>query len=220
MAKTAASVTSVPPPGPVEPDAFQRAHDALLADRTLQLKLPIPKPDPPPKPPPEWLKGVGEFFNAMGPVFSVVFWVLVIAGIALLVFFIVRALWGAELGWTRKAKSKEQPVDWRPDRERARVLLEDADALADQGRFDEAAHMLLLRGVADIIARRPKLIGPSLTSRDIAALPEIPDQARPAFAEIAELVERSWFGGRALSREGWLQARSAYERMIFAEAWR
>jgi hypothetical protein len=216
MGQPTSSVQSVPTVGSSDPGALQRAHDALMADKTLQTVMPGIDP---PKPPPDWLIAIGKALIAIGPYIGYIIGFFVVVGLGLIVFLIVRELWGTQLGWKKPDKDKAGVTDWRPDRDKARVLLEDADALAAQGRFDEAVHMLLLRGVADITARRPRLIGPALTSRDIAALPELPAAARPAFGLIAEIVERSYFGGRPVDQPGWLEARQAYEQLIFAGSW-
>lgn len=196
--------------------SLEQAHAAMMADPTLQHTLPgIPKP----KPPPDWLSGFFELIAGILPALSYVFYALLAVGVALVVFFIAREIIGVRFGWKREKRVVLGQTDWRPDREKARVLLQDADAMAAEGRYDEAVHALLLRGVEDIIARRPRLIGPSLTSRDIADLPDLPEAARPPFRLIAEIVERSWFGGRPVDRDGWLTARKAYEDLIFTGSW-
>ncbi len=217
MSQPSDTVSSVPTEGAVDPSAFDRAHAALMADKTLQHVLPaVPERTPPPKWSLPFLEGLG----AIGGGVTMLVWGVIILGVAVIIFLIVRELYGVQLGWKGgKAKIKTGATDWRPDREKARILLLDADALAAEGRFDEAVHMLLLRGVADITARRPRLIGPALTSRDIAALPDLPATARPAFALIAEIVERSFFGGRPVDESGWLQAREAYEQLVFSGTW-
>ncbi|RYF94451.1 MAG: DUF4129 domain-containing protein [Caulobacteraceae bacterium] len=220
MGQPTNSVPSVPTDGPVDPSAFDRAHAALMADKTLQHVLPGLPEAAQRKPPPKWaiplLDGLGVISG--GVTFMV--WTVIILGVALVIFLIVRELFGVQLGWKGgKAKTRTGATDWRPDREKARILLLDADALAGEGRFDEAVHMLLLRGVADITARRPRLIGPALTSRDIAALPDLPEAARPAFALIADIVERSFFGGRPVDEAGWQEARAAYEQLVFSGTW-
>ena len=217
MGQPTDSVPSVPPDGSVDPAAFDRAHAALMADKTLQHVLPgLPER----KPPPQWSLPFLDGLGAVSGLVTFVVWGVIIVGVLVVIFLIVRELYGVQLGWKGgKAKARTGATDWRPDREKARILLLDADALAAQGRYDEAVHMLLLRGVADITARRPRLIGPALTSRDIAALPDLPEAARPAFALIAEIVERSFFGGRPVDEAGWLQAREAYEQLVFSGTW-
>jgi hypothetical protein len=80
-------------------------------------------------------------------------------------------------GWrrTRPAAAAKGPNRSGGSREApARQLLGDADALAADGRYSEAAHLLLHRSIAEIDRRRPASIRKALTSRDIAALPTLP----------------------------------------------
>lgn len=216
MGQLASTVQSVPTAGS-DPAALEHAHAAMLANKALQHSFPD---SPKPKPPPGWLVHVLDGLAAFGPVIQLLIWGAIIVALALIIFLVVRELFGVELGWRKGGAKTLGQTDWRPDQDKARILLADADALAGEGRFDEAVHILLLRGVADIIARRPKLIGPALTSRDIAAHPDLPDAARPAFTLIAEIVERSWFGGRRVDQAAWLQAREAYEQLVFSEVWK
>jgi hypothetical protein len=101
-----------------------------------------------------------------------------------------------------------------------RSWLDEADALAAQGKFAEAIHHLLFRSIEDISSRRPNLVRPALTSREIAASRAIPSRAGELFASIARLVERSLFGGRAVGEGDWLEARTAYADFALAKAWR
>lgn len=185
------------------------AHRELLQDRSLQFEFPQFKPPPPPK----WLDAVAEALAALGPVFGVLFWVVVAAVVLALLYVIARSLLNARYGGLPGAGPNLGPdPEWRPTAEQSCVLLADADALAAQGRFAEAAHLLLLRGVQDIRDQRPGLVRPALTSRDIAGLEALPAQAREAFGAIARVVERSFFGGRDLGQGDWSQCRGAYER--------
>ena len=101
----------------------------------------------------------------------------------------------------------------------AAVRLADADRLAEQGLYAEAAHLLLLRGVSEVESGRPGRIRPSFTSRDIAALPELPPEPRAAFAHIAEVVERAVFGARPIDAQAWRTCREAYGALVRPEAW-
>jgi len=120
------------------------------------------------------------------------------------------ALW---LG--RKPPAVSEPA-WQPDTGAALALLEDADRLAAEGRFDEATHLLLQRSVGQIVAARPEWLHPSTTARELAVLPALPDAARRAFAVIAERVERSLFALRRLSADDWQAARAAYADFALA----
>ena len=108
---------------------------------------------------------------------------------------------------------------WRPEAGRARLLLDEADRLAAQGKFAEAAHHLLLHSIQDLEDHRPRTIKPALTSRDIAAMDLLPPKARQAFDGIARVVERSLFGGRAVDADDFAECRRAYESFAFGGAW-
>lgn len=189
------------------------AHQTLLKTRGMQFDFGA-APD---TPPPAWLKPLLEFLSAFGPVLQYVFWGGLIAGIALLAYlllgeFLPDHLFGKSI--------KVAATDWRPEPEAARALLEDADSLAAQGRFGEAVHLLLFRSIEDLSGRRPGAVRPDLTSRDIADLDVVPAEPRAAFARLAQTVERSFFGGRAVNAEVFQAARGDYQAFAFNEAWR
>lgn len=203
------------PPGPSDAD-FAEAHRQLLADSSIQFQL---RPLDPPQPPPAWLEALGRFLAAIWPAVEVVFWGALAAGLLWILYVLAMRLAGREWRWGRRGEDGPDP-SWRPDEAPARALLAEADALAGQGRFSEAARLLLFRSIEDIESRRPELVRPALTSRDIAALSQIPEQPRGAFARIAALVERGLFARIELGEADWGEARAAYERFAFAGAWR
>jgi hypothetical protein len=214
------------------------AHQALKADPAIQFSL---TPAPPPPKPPEWLraliewldkalKPVGKFFDWIGammpdaPFARFLLWtVLAVAAATLLALIYMRIRHGKwTLPWGKGASPEFIPADeeeWRPDAAPVRGWLEEADALATEGRFAEAIHHLLLRSVEDIARRRPRLVRPALTSRELSAADGIPSAARELFAAIARLVERSLFGGREVGRPDWDKARTAYADFALAKAW-
>ena len=109
---------------------------------------------------------------------------------------------------------------WVPDAAPVRAWLKEADSLAAEGRFAEAVHHLLFRSIEDIGRRRPRLVRPALTSRELAAAEAVPAPARDLFARIARLVERSLFGGRPVVAEDWHDARAAYADFALPGVWR
>lgn len=195
---------------------FDAAHGAVAADKSLQFAIEAPKPPPPP---PDWLKGLFEFLANLGPLFKIIFWAGLAVVVVAILWVIARELIRIRMPerHTPTAPGKE---DWRPAPDQAIALLSDADALAEQGLFAEAVHLILLRSIGDIDGRLPNTVRPALTSRDIAALHRLPDAARPAFNSIARVVEASLFGGRAVIREDFVACRSAYEAFAFPDAWR
>ena len=188
------------------------AHQALLNTRGLQLDF-TAAPTPPPSP--AWLEQLVRFLGELAPVLKFVFWGGVIVGGALIVWFVAREILASRF----KPDAAATPVDWRPAPDQARALLEEADRLAAAGAFGEAIHLLLFRSIDDLSGRRPGLVRPAFTSRDIAGLEPIPAPARSAFARIAERVEHSLFGGRPVDSEDFAQARGDYEAFAFSEGW-
>ncbi len=189
------------------------AHRALLHTPGLQLDF---QSAPKPAPPPSWLADLLKALGQFGPVLKVVFWGGLALGAALIVVFVVREVLAVQV---RRRRSVQAPADWRPDAAAARALLEQADALAAEGRFGEAIHLLLFRSIEDLVGRRPGLVRPALTSRDIAALEQMPAEPRGAFGRIAQRAELAFFGGRDSGADDFAAARADYEAFAFAEAW-
>jgi len=106
--------------------------------------------------------------------------------------------------------------EWAPQREEALALLEDADRLAAQGLYGEAAHLLLKRSIGQIARARPDWLAPSSTAREIGTIAGLPGEARTAFGTIASLVERARYALRPLGADEWRAAREAYSRFAIA----
>ena len=190
---------------------------AVRADDAIQFA------ELPPVPPPEtpaWLDALQRFFGRLfGPVADLLValgpaikWGLLALGIAAAAFIVWRLTRDIRLPEARAAEE-----EWIPARAAALALLEDADRLAAQGRFDEATHLLLQRSVGHIREARPHWLDPSTTAREIAAAPSLPERARAAFGAIGSRVERSLFALKPLAEPDWRAARSAYEDFALAD---
>jgi hypothetical protein len=202
-----------------DPARFADAHSRLLADGSIQFEM---KPFEPPVVP-DWLRWLLQLIEGGGPVFKLLFWIALAAAILFLLYWLARWIDGGGLRFLkrrREAPEEEAVVGWRPEEAPARALLSEADSLAAEGRYDEAAHLLLHRSIDDIDLRLPQLVRPALTSRDLAAVPTLPAGARTAFSAIVMMVERSLFGGRALAEPDWRRCRAAYEAFAFAPEWK
>ena len=154
------------------------------------------------------------------PLLRILFWIAVALAVLFLLVMLARRVRDGEWSWRRKPRSEPTEESWQPEEAPARALLGEADALAAAGRFAEAAHLLLYRSIEDIERRRPAVVRPALTSRDIAAAPLLPPGPKRSFAEIVMMVERSLFGGRALDEGDWRACRDAYRDFAFASAWK
>lgn len=218
---------------------FAAAHDALRTDRSVQFDL---RPAPPIPKPPEWVHKLGDWIAwAFRPIGRAIAWVyhllpdapyarillwLVLAAIAvLLIWAIVDRIRNGRWRWPRlrrvhSEEAVEGEQEWAPEMAPVRAWLREADALAADGHFAEAVHHLLIRSIEDIGRRRPRLVRPALTSRDIAAADEMPPTARDIFAGIARIVERSLFGGRAVEATDWTEARTAYADFALPKVWK
>lgn len=193
--------------------SLESAHQALLARKDLQFtfdEAPLRQP----RETPDWLRALFDWLESVlrlpAATLQALFWVLVIVALAAVAFLILREI-GA-LDFTGRAKKRAAPAEplYRPDAETAKALLADADALAAEGRYEEAVHVMLLRSVEDMRRWRPRSVEPSFTSRDLSGLPVLPEAARTAFAAMAQLVETSLFGGRPVGAEGFAASRKAY----------
>ena len=196
-------------------DAVAEAHRAVRADASLQWELPSAPAEPPDRPTPAWLEAL---LSVLGPLMQIVFWggLLVLAVLSL--WFLFREgerQWRARQPRTARAVAIVQP----PSETRARALLAEADRLAAEGRYAEAVHVLLFRGVDDIRDQRPDLFRRALTSREISALSALPERARAEFGRIAAVVERSFFGGREVDADAFSECRRAYQAFAAPASW-
>ena len=206
-------------------EALRAAQGQLMRDPSLQFSFDKAPPPPAQAHLPHWLEAL------LGWIGKVIAWIgqglgwvfiggLVLALLIVLGFIVrefVRARW-PEL-FKRKSGPKAAPQDWRPDAAVARALLDEADRLAAQGRYAEATRLILHRSIEEIDGRRPKLVRPAFTSREISRLQDIPEAARATFQAIAAVVERSFFGGRDVDAAGFAECRRTYEAFAFPGAW-
>lgn len=199
-------------PGAASPP---QSWEQLRENPNLQFE---PVEVPPPEPPDlGWLEAILEWIsnlfspvgNAFAGSWTIIQWAM-IAVAALAVIFIIYRVIEVRVLSTSGARPSLVESEWQPDQHTTLALLEDADRLAAEGKFDEATHMLLQRSVAQIAAARPDWVEPSSTARELAALSAMPEAAQSAFSIIAERVERSMFALRPLDKSDWERARSAY----------
>ena len=196
--------------------AFDAAHAQVLADSRLQFAL---EPVPLREDPPNWLLELLQLLGGASGLLEILFWL----AIAALVLFILVALGRALRRRTLQNASDSIPTSavvapYQPTAQRARALLEEADRLAQEGRFNEAARILLLRSIDDLESRSGARIGHDLTSREIEGLPLLNDEGRLVFGRIARAVEVSLFGGHVLDAAAYQSCREAYAAFAGAGA--
>lgn len=226
----------------VADDRLVAAHRALRDRGDVQFDL-LPM-EPPPQPP-AWLKALGRSIEQMmAPVGRFLRWItsfmpdapwarIFLWGVILiLLLLVVRVVhdrvrngeWRLPRLRRRGSATHADAVepeeeDWTPAAGPARQWLNEADRLAEAGRYAEAVHHLLLRSVEDIGQRRPRLLRPALTSRDLARAEAIPSGPRGLFSDLAAIVERSLFGGAPVGADEWGRCREAYADFARARSW-
>lgn len=194
-------------------ELFAEAHRRLLEQKAIQFDMRPYQPEPPPA----WLKAFAQFIEAILPLLKFLFWAGLAALVVFLLIVIARRVQHGEWSWRRRredAPAREE--SWQPAEAPARALLREADALAAAGRYAEAVHLLLFRSIEEIDRRRPDLVRPALTSRDIAGAPALPPGPKGAFGTIMMMVERSLFGGRSVGEGDWRSCRDAYQEFAFS----
>jgi hypothetical protein len=204
------------------PNDSLRDWEAMRATSDIQY-APLPPMPPPPKTP-DWLAQLGDWLRALleplgkaigmsWPVMEKVLLALLLLGVVFLVWrLVVQPL----LAIRRRPRPELEP-EWAPARAQAVALLADADRLAAEGRFGEAARLLLQRSVHHIAEAQPGWLQPATTAREIAGLPQLPERARGAFGVIAMRVERSLFAQAELDGADWQAARAAYADFALQE---
>lgn len=208
----------------IDPELVDPGYSQTIAGGEIQTAFPPPPPLPPPTP--EWLKSlfdaIGSFFQWSAPAATPLMWIAVALVVLFLLYHFVPAFarWVDNLPFRRKAGGTDaEDGAGLAEAGAARALLAEADALAAEGRFAEAVHLLLYRSVEDIEGRRPGLVKPAMTSRDLAEAHDLPAAAQGAFSRIARAVEISLFGGRSIDAAAWEQCRNAYAELTVPKNW-
>lgn len=186
------------------------AHARLRADSSVQFTLPDAPPPPAPKPPPGWVQWLAEHMSvrvAGGIGQGVLYIIIGLAAVAVLWLIVVTVR-----NHQRRGRTEDDLPEWRPEEGVARALLQEAEALAAQGRYAEAARLLLHRSLEDVERRRPGVVRPALTAREIARAEGLPTAAREALSPIVRIVERGLFAGREVTGALWEEALDSYRR--------
>lgn len=224
VATAQASTTTFEQTWLLDPELVDPGYAQTMAGGAIQTAFPPPQPQPEA---PAWLQAlfeaIGRFFQWSAPAGKPLLWIgaVLLLLVVLYLFVPTFAGWVDDLRHRRKRAAPDDEEDGvgRAEAGAARALLSEADALAAQGRFAEAVHLLLYRSIEDIEGRRPGLVRPAMTSRDLAEAEGLPGVAREAFSRIARAVEISLFGGRSIDAGGWQQCRGAYAELTVPKNW-
>lgn len=198
-------------------ETLDQAYARMQADPTYQKEFLQPPAPPELRPGPQWLR---QLLAALGTVFRYLFWIGVAVVVGGFVFYMGRELIRLRRPAKTDAETDDTPVILlQPEAGKARVLLDDADRLAGEGRFAEAVHLLLFRSIADLEEHLPGHVKRSQTSREIEILTAMPPEPKSGFEQIRQMVETSFFGGRGVDADAYAKARKAYEAFAFSAQW-
>lgn len=200
---------------------FERAWQDVRADGDIQFTAAPPTAPEKITETPQWwldaIKWLSELFSGLpnvGPVLQIIMWLLLAIGLLAVLWMI------SSRYWERRRSQGKPEEDWQPDAAVARRLLAEAEALAAKGEYDEATHLLLHHVIEDIEKRRPDLLFPSHTAREIGNIDSLPHTARAMFTVIAGHVERAIFAAAPIDQDAWLASRDAYRTFSLADSWR
>jgi len=193
-------------------DEIERAYRSVKRNEAYQYELaePIPR-----KPPSAFERALGKFFNAifsfLAPLLELIFWIGLGALAVGALYLIGLAVYETRFAKPTQSKKEEAEIPlYQPAEAQARILLDEVDRLAAEGRYGEAVHTLLFRSIQDIDRNRPNVVRRSLTAREIGSLSVLTVEARTAFSTIAGVSELAHFGGVSVNKTGFETARNAY----------
>ena len=209
--------------GARESASFDAAWSDVRAAKDIQFT-----PSQPARPPetPQWwndfLAWLGDLLAPLAEAVAAAWPTVRIALILLLAAGVLTLIWVIVAPYVEQWRSRKRPAEeiWQPEPDSARALLADAEAIAATGQFEQAVRLLLHRSIADIEERRPDLLRPSSTAREIQRFDRLPAAPRAMFAVIAGQVERGLFAALPVDESGWLAARDAYAGFALKENWR
>lgn len=180
-------------------DPIRRATQEAIRRLDLQLELPrVPEP---------WTWSWHS--EATKPV---VYAAIVLAAALLFYFFLVEVLPGLRQG-SRVPWDEGGAAPGDEARAAQEAAASAADALARDGRFAEAMHVLLLHSLDEIRRRLGEHFADSLTSREILRQARISDAGRKSLGDIVARVERSHFGAQDADAADYRLCRDSFDRL-------
>jgi uncharacterized protein DUF4129 len=183
--------------GPIaaqDASAIRRATAGLGSALDLQETFPVSKEPAP--------------WSLIGPeTVRVLLWIAVACGAAALAWYLADIL---PRGLARRPRWGEDPDVEEGVSDPGAAAQADADDLAQQGRFAEAMHVLLLQSVAEMRKRPDASFADSLTSREILRRAPVSTPARSALGDIVASVERAWFGDHPAGAADYASCRTRF----------
>jgi hypothetical protein len=151
-----------------------------------------------------------------GGILSFLMWGVIAVAVVLLAFWLTTELvkYGGDDLELAADPTSPAPLDFavvdRP--------LDDADVLANEGRYSEAIHALLLRTLQELVRTSSVRVSPAHTSREILARVPLLTDSRDALSGLITAVELTFFGGDVASADDFARCRAQFQ--VFAAAFR
>jgi len=191
------------------PEDVAASRDRVLDNHGYQTEKPKPEaaPDVEQWTVPPWLV-------------KTILWTLGAVVGAIILFFLFnlgRELLESRLGIKRSPKAapaepaKVQAVP-PARREAEHRTLAEADALAAEGRFSEAIHLLLLVAMERLRRELGPRVAPAMTGREVLRLSAIPGEAAAPLTRMVSLSEINHFGGRSAREPDYRNCRDDFLR--------
>jgi hypothetical protein len=138
---------------------------------------------------------------------DVVLWAVVVAAVAVMLYSFRDRLW-----WNR-GEPHEPGEAYAQAAARQDGRLAQAEYLAQQGRFVDAMHELLLEGFREIRERAQERLADSLTSREILRATPLPEPGRAALRAMITRVEWTYFGEHAATLADYRACRESFDAL-------
>jgi len=213
---------------PAAPDEVRKHVDSILADSDYQKEMPFAKKGKAT----EWKvpsqrgsdsktrkksKARDADYEAGGfaQFAQLLMYMLMIAGLIALIFWAFTEFSGY---WKDKPLDDGDGAIGSVDEGVITRPLGDAEALARQGKFDEAIHVLLLQTLGELSARLDNPLPDALTSREILEHVPVPDDARLALSGLITSVEVTHFGDQVPGEADYQRCLGSFQQ--FAAAYR
>lgn len=188
--------------------------ERVLQDKSIQSELPGKGVAPAPRI--VRRRPAGAPWSGFGSIGQIILWGLVIGAAGMLIYFIAREYAGLRRRSGRE-KTPEAPGDTASPDDAAPALPEDllaeADRLAARGAFAEAVHLILMHSLRRLEAGGTRVLGASLTAREIISRAGLQEQARAWFSYIVSASELVHFGGRSADASAYAKCRDAFEKL-------
>ncbi|XYH97568.1 DUF4129 domain-containing protein [Sorangium sp. So ce1128] len=196
-------------------EARQRAR-AILAEEAFQTELPADKeaPESDPRANPPWQRPSRDAADipappsALAAVARVALYALAAAALVIGCLSVAQRSRRGELDQAAAVRAPAATSGGRPG---ADASIERAEALALEGRYDEAVHALLLAALGRLDLRGHVALNPAMTSREILARSRLEGAAREALRELVLAVELSLFGGLGADEGDYERCAAAYK---------